>query len=67
MSGRRTVGWLERLGPGGKSEINRTSFMRILSVLKRRGANPIEPDTAWTLPADSDFGRGFDSRRLHQL
>ncbi len=29
------------------------------------GRKHAEPDTAWTLPADSDFGRGFDSRRLH--
>jgi len=25
-----------------------------------------ELDWTWIFPADSDFGRGFDSRRLHQ-
>ncbi len=41
--------------------------MRILSVLSAVKRNQSESDTAWTLPADSDFGRGFDSRRLHQI
>ena len=41
--------------------------MRILSVLSVMRRKHAEPDRAWILLADSDFGRGFDSRRLHQF
>ena len=63
MTERHSVGWRERLGPCRFARDHRTSSRRILSVLKRRERNQSEPDTAWTLPADSNFGRGFDSRR----
>jgi hypothetical protein len=55
-----------RPGPSYRDEIIGL-VLRASCRFLARSAKPPELDYAWSLFADMDFGRGFDSRRLHQL